>query len=384
MSDMKVYIGSGYLVDDCILYASFLLADDFSVDDAAPLTSPHACDITGSMNVTDPGNFLSIASGELQFAGMTTANTTPRIMNASSIARAAGLMIVASIRVNTLPQLSVGWRSGSDAGSPNRSAVVLHNTSVALNYNAYLLSLLGSDFISANTQYLVASVLKATGSYLFIKGGVFTRWTMIWSDATETSATLFGGIGAANTDGTNSYVKRIRILQSTNALYTAVEGLAIYNENTPADNSSRSGSADGIKQMDVTAAGILAGNAHLETRRADANNKWDMYVTSTGTFNLDSVVAGVATNRITSAGIIIATQNRIFRQISYGSKHKCYQRQSSTVWAQIGSQVDVSLAGDAVDTELVTYSSYTMNNIRAFPENSPNYDNELCKVGLTL
>jgi hypothetical protein len=87
-------------------------------------------------------------------------------------------------------------------------------------------------------------------------------------------------------------------------------------------------------------------------RRNAGNTAWD--------FLLESVSAGVATNRINVTGIGTVTGIRVTCQ---GTKHNCYT-QASGVWTVRGSEVNVSFNDTATGANTIYSSAATPTQLR--------------------
>ncbi len=167
---------------------NYLLEDDFRIAASLAAGSVNGTLATDGVNVrtvTDPSSKISI-SGLLSFAtgadinsGLWYTNhvrTTGRAMVTSVIIPDALGDIQTGIDVNASGIIQDGFRflasniRGQDAAS----------TRVIGTY-------------ATGTRYQLAIVERTSGYFMFVKGGTFANWTLLWISSTTTTATLFPG-----------------------------------------------------------------------------------------------------------------------------------------------------------------------------------------------
>src|SRR5690348_3793259 len=91
---------------------AWLFRDEFTTDQAAPLTSPRTSEPPGpgTLTITDTGNHASIVGGKLSFDGTIVATGNPRVVGTNSLARVAGRTLFIPINFSaTGGQYLYGW-----------------------------------------------------------------------------------------------------------------------------------------------------------------------------------------------------------------------------------------------------------------------------------
>lgn len=190
---------------------SYTLNDQFTTDLAAGAVNGTSAEPTGgTRTVVDTNSKLSIAGGQLSFATGGASNTNPAL-NYSSVSRVAGKVLYGEIN-HTSGYPEFGFTS-SLYGQPN-SGFVWYGTNGDIRiYNAGLGSALGSFISGTNYKYVV--VLRSAGAYYYVKGGVYTNWTLLGISSTENAATLYPGFSAYTGTANVFTADNIRIPTST-------------------------------------------------------------------------------------------------------------------------------------------------------------------------
>ncbi len=171
------------------------LQDQFTTALAAGAVNGTIAEPTGgTRTVTDTESKLSIASAALTFAGgkATPAWGDPGLWY-SSVTRTAGKTLLGQINVSTVGGngLQFGFPSNTTGGNA-RSGIRLASTNIALVEGGSFITNIGT--YSTATQYNLAVVLRSTGAYLFIKGGSFSNWTLLWVGAVDSTSTLYPAV----------------------------------------------------------------------------------------------------------------------------------------------------------------------------------------------
>jgi hypothetical protein len=217
--------------------------------------------------------------------------------------------------------------------------------------------------LSASTEYTFALIARATGGYLLVKGGVFANWTLIWVFNINASATLYAMLSAF----TNALFPQQYLRITTLAGVFATEhGTTSVNVASPVSLAEHTATADQIVELTVTAPGVLANECGIRYRITDANNYWRAYFNSAGAFRVDSVSAGVATNRINVAGVIAGAGTATIRVICEGSLHDAYTL-AGTTWTKRGSQLNVSHQNSSTNVTAEIGAGWTVANLRSYP-----------------
>lgn len=174
---------------------TYLLRDTFSVAIAAGSVNGTLADTGQARTVTDANSVLSITGGKASVATGGAAAGDPGLWYPAQT-RAAGMVLLASF-VQTTASLEIGW-DATAAGSIAFCARSILGSLLAIRDNATAITVEAA--LSSATTYRVALVLRGTGMFYFIKGGVFTNWTLIWISATGNGNLLPGFTNVGTTD----------------------------------------------------------------------------------------------------------------------------------------------------------------------------------------
>lgn len=309
----------------CKSKKSYLFRDMFTTDRAAGSVDGTPCEPgVGTRAVVDSaGDKMSISSGALGISSV-TGSVDPRIAF-PSVARVPGTII--KFRITTSARFTGGLYSNADMASLSGiNPITIASTTVmtlsfgGTGYNTNIAP------VSMNTYHWFSFVLRATGCYLFVQGGLdFPSVTLLWVgkvgnqasvipclagrlnvtglDEINVSRTLWlpsplvsDGMSATTTDGAGH--------AETSGLGSGGSGLAYTNVGTWGVSSgvrscsSLSGGV-GISTVDCGKADVLhyvkltrsAGNIGIVVRKADATNY--IYAFTDGTnITLRKVVNG--------------------------------------------------------------------------------------------
>lgn len=164
---------------------SYLLYDQFITDLAAGSVNGTNAEPTGGVRtVVDTGLQLSIGGGSL-IVGSGAGN--PRILY-SSKARVAGRVLIADA-VATINDIYFGYGSSSSSlGNPNAFRIRPGSPNISTYENS---STIQHGTIVSGTSYKYAVVMRSTGAYYFIKGGVYTNWTLLWIGALVSTTPMY-------------------------------------------------------------------------------------------------------------------------------------------------------------------------------------------------
>lgn len=214
--------------------------------------------------VVDANSKVSMASGNLIFAtGSVTGGATRLWYNAFQ--RKQGLILLSRIS-NTASVTEVGFDNNDSALITN--AVRLGTTTLGVRTTATITT----DTVVSGTTYDLAQILHNNGSFEFVKGGVFTNWTLFYSIIGYSNTSAYPSVCTA----TNTTVSTVAFLRVPNRLYTP----------TPLVSDSFTNASlvtDGLGFR-----GVYGGNGVTWTQVSGA---WQA---SAGTFNATSLSSGVA------------------------------------------------------------------------------------------
>jgi len=357
-------------------FSAVQFEDLFEANVTALMAGTRTTEYSGqSATITDSSNQLSVTGAQLKQTGApATAFTDPRVVAPSHV-RAAGRALLGKINNNLAMMFGLNNANTGNTGNYVYGAF-LGTTSM----NAYSISGTTSvqvATITSATDYQVMILEDGTtGAHLFIKGGTeYPSWTYLFSFLTYTDSPLFPTVGYSS-NGTR-YVDWWRVIDLPSP-FNSTFGWATLVQASPASGTDYAGDADGNYTLTVTAPGTLAGTTaigvELRYRVQDANNFWTAYFREDGAFRVDSVSAGVVTNRINVAGAITNGVTRTIQIATNGSKHNAYTLAGSN-WTKQGSELNISHLNSQTTVKAVLGSGWSVSNLRSVPRtSSTNYD----------
>lgn len=273
----------------------FDLWDDFTTAEAAPLASPRTAEPgPGTLTLVQTDGQFSISGGKLAFPAQTTPVVGDLTFYGGSLARAAGRALVASVRFSSLAAGStIGLSTGAYAYYPTYGF-----SYTTADVSAYPGGVVAAALATA-TDYMVAAIMRGTGAWVFIKGGIYTDWTLLYVAATGTGA-LYPGFGNYNNVGTLSTFRVLDLPAPFNTDY----GLAT-NRIAGAVSAGATfvHEANCLIEFVLTTIGS-AGFAYIDYRKQDDNNCWRIRWNSSGTLALIERVAGVDTERGSATSVL--------------------------------------------------------------------------------
>jgi len=349
----------------------YVLRVEFATDDPAPLTSPYG-DGVSSITVVETDGSFAASGGVLTFTAQASPAWGDQRFYGAGVARQAGRTLKTLFRYSTAGQavyLAAFAQSnnpgfGSAAGIDNGIAKASGTT---INYAANAALIAGGitfEALSSNTAYEVAVVLRSAGAFYFSK--LSGSWELMWIDSAGSTATVYPMFGNYDSAGSLDYFRVGDLLGP----FTSDNGIATLDVSSPA--GSYTGTADQIIEMTLTAPGTITTEAGFRFRVVDANNYWRAYFNTSGAFRVDSVEAGVATNRINVAGVIGAGQTRTIRIVSDGTAQDAFSLASAT-WTKRGSQLTNDIHTTATGMATDVGAGWTAANLRAYPRTSAQY-----------
>lgn len=182
---------------DCltILYV-YLLLDQFTTAASAPLASPRECEPgPGQLTIVDvEANTLSIAGGKLAYVAQASAIWGKQTARGAGVTRTAGRTLIGDVTpANTNMITEFGW---FQSATPPVTSFAFESGGYYVTVNGEISSIpttanfpLIGNYTSA--EYQLAHVLRATGAFLLIKGGIYTDWTLLFVRNTGTAGTMY-------------------------------------------------------------------------------------------------------------------------------------------------------------------------------------------------
>lgn len=329
----------------------YLMRATFSTSLAAPLPASLPVDVGGPLTVVDTGNKVSQSGGELLTGGNTT--TSDPIVQSPAFVRLVGRAFF--VRFNSIAlRAFAGWFNGT---AQLEAADVDTSGRVYINGTA-LTGLFTQAFA---TYYDLAIVLRTAGAFVFVRGGIYTTWTLIWAGNAGTTSPLKASIVAINGTSSQKWDDfRVLDLGLYDARFATDFGLATARLSGPAAGATAQSTADALIEWTTPTTPTVTSNVRF--RKVDASNYWEVRYSTTG-FALFEVVAGVPTSRASDA---TANANGArFVVIAEGAVIKGYSNNvlrwtySSATGFQTATGVEVSvLAGGGVISELVAWPRF--------------------------
>jgi hypothetical protein len=286
---------------------SYDLRVEFATDDAAPLAATYSGEVGSITSVQTDGN-LSTSGGLLSFPVQATpAAGDQGFYSASTFARAAGRALLAEFTLSTLGASGayIGWGSGASVAiSGNNINAFLATSANTFAVNGNITQQVAVA-LSTSTTYQVALVFRSTGAYLYIKGGIYSDWFLLWSFPTNSSTPLRPFFSNVDNAGTLNFVRTALL----GGIFGTDFGAATFNVTSFPMSDQVMNSSSQIHYVFTLPGSPVAGDkVTLQYAIVDASNRWEVYLlrnagNTNWDFRVDSVVAGVATNRINVAGI---------------------------------------------------------------------------------
>lgn len=169
---------------------TYILEDRFGTPIAAGgINSSYATDGKNARTVTDTESKLSIAGGELTFAGGLASPVygDPGLWY-PVMTRVAGRVLKTSIVSPSVVSQCLIAVDENQAGLPTAHCFNLTTTGLACYDNS--INIVTGTW-ATGTNYQFAIVLRGTGAFYFIRGGAFTNWTLLWVSVANNTGTLY-------------------------------------------------------------------------------------------------------------------------------------------------------------------------------------------------
>lgn len=272
----------------------YLLRDDFTTAEAAPLASPRTASHVGTLTLVQTDGEFSISGGKLNFSAQTTPAWGDLAAYSALQSRAAGRAVVGKLTPSSTYAM-LGW----DA---NQASVVsegiyftdTNNLAVWLGATAPIVATWAQA-----TEYRVAGVMRATGAFMLIKGGTYSEWTLLWVEAAATGSRYATFLNYQATGTLDTF--RVRDLP---APFDTDYGLATDRKaGAVSAGATFTHTADCVIEWTQTTR-QSAGVTQVWFRQQDANNYWEAQITSSGELSLYEVVGSSYTQRGAAVGVV--------------------------------------------------------------------------------
>lgn len=178
---------------------TYQLRDEFTTDRAAGSFIGTSADPgPGTRSGTDTDSKLSVSGGKRVLASGSSNNPREFLQ----VSRAAGRALFTQLNYSAAA-IRIGYGDLTNADSQKRGAVYVNTTSSGV-YDGSAVLITSILNLAINTDYQFCIVLLTTGEYYFVKGGVFTNWTLFWIGNVGTSTPLYAGINGHSSGGAGS------------------------------------------------------------------------------------------------------------------------------------------------------------------------------------
>lgn len=181
----------------------FSLRDEFSGTESAPITSPHICDRTGSVIVSQLTGNYSIGSGLMNIAAPNDGSDHAQLgfIDSTPYIRVSGLAQYTKFSFSenggTAGLVSVwGWKDKISininiADGPRYGVAVRNFADAVYPIHSTQSIVLSGDSIVAGTQYEVMTVLRNAGFVVWIRGGSWVDWTLFYLTNLGTESVVY-------------------------------------------------------------------------------------------------------------------------------------------------------------------------------------------------
>jgi excisionase family DNA binding protein len=142
----------------------------------------------GTRTVVDTQNKLSITGGQAVFAGGVTDGNPGLWYQSTKTTAVKILMDTVSDSNVTLGYTYLLGLDTNTASYPGETAIAISNSSFLSVYQGTPINI-GAPV--NNISYQIATVLKSTGNYVFIKGGTYTNWTLMYIENRGSTSPLY-------------------------------------------------------------------------------------------------------------------------------------------------------------------------------------------------
>lgn len=318
-------LGSG-LLQSSGWTPTWLIRDEFtdtvaagSVDGTAATPGP------GTRTVTDTGNLVSVESGTINIGGKTVAYTDP-IISYGAVSRAIGTAIL----------FSFSMTSGTNAIFGLQNQLMFKTNSAAQLWCLDNQGGTGNSpiFSTSYNNSLLTIVFLSTGG-LFLQGD-----TLLWVGRASSGASAAAIMASYDVAMSFDYVRVTQLpapFDSDTGLATDVHAGSVSAGTTFAHE------ANALIEYTVTMLSAL-GNIDVLFRVQDASNYWICRTNSSGDISLQEVVAGSATQRSNTAGVV-ANGHRIVI-IADGTTIKVYSNNTLRITYASATNFATATAGE--------------------------------------
>lgn len=265
---------------------AFSFLDRFNTDQAAPMTTPRACEV-GIATLTDTGNKMSASGGKLLLAAKLVGGWTDPQYALDSQARAQGVAYCLK-----------GVKQSNDADTSQARMTCGSVAGFAFKRKYFCVTNVNNTIydLVVGTVYHGICVLQSTGSYNFLKGGAYTSWQLCWTEIGSNDSPI-----TALVQQYQDAIEADDVVRGTlGGPFLTLNSLATNLIAAPTAGQTTTMVAEGMAEFTWTpSAGQVL---ELDVRRSDDDNRWIIRCDQAGnTIKIIERNAGVETERASAA-----------------------------------------------------------------------------------
>lgn len=342
----------------------FIFRDEFTDDRAAgAVNGTKSTDGKATRTVVDTEGKLSISGGKLVFSGGkgTPVDGDPALW-LSAISRSSGIAGFIKV-IHSSGIANFGF--DTNATGLNAEAIQFSTTNLKIISSAQ--ASFTVDAISYGIEYTIMIILRSPGTFYFVKGGGFAKWTLVYITVANSSATMYPGISNLSGIFSADYLKVAQLPAPFNSDYgLATQRLA----GARSAGDAFTHEADCLIELTVTT--LSSDYAALRFRELDTtNNYWWIEIRSDGGITLFEKVSGTNTSRgVASAGsiangqrIVVSADGSTIRVFANNVLKITYSSAENFKTKTTG-RISVLGTGGAV-SDIVTWPRYLPSNLAA-------------------
>jgi hypothetical protein len=342
--------------------SGLLLFDQFTTDDAAPITTPRTCEPgPGTLVITDTADKVAIASSQLVFSGAGTGD--PALWGPLQTL-AAGLAVYGKLKStpNAATYVDLGWDTDQSGAGIARFLYKPNNQTSSLYVNGeygFVESGLLRDIFN---EFAAIHRGGTSGILMLVKpnGG---SWTLALPSSSDISTALYPFVSCPSYVSSNAYADDLKVV-SLPSPFDGANGLATQVlAGSRSQGDAFTHTADCFVECTVTTL-PASGQHEIQFRAQDASNYWQVTIDSSGALDLDEVVAGTPTQRGTAAGVI-ANGDRIVIRANGTAIQICEGTDGQT--SRINYTSATNFATSTAGSLLTLGASGAVSNIIAWP-----------------
>lgn len=226
----------------------YLIRDEFTTDRAAGAVDGTAAEPgPGVRSVVDGNDVSSIAGGQAVFVAGGVSGNNPR-WNWTPVGRVVGRMVIGQFTASA-NGLEIGFDSDATGGSSDGN----RQNGTLLQVRTTGATILAVGAAVLGTEYKFGVILRNDGAFHFVKGGIYTNWTLIWANLSNTYAMAYPHMSVTGSTAAEAVADYIRV--------PAVKWLP---SPLVSDGFSEWGTSDGLGHAEGVDGGMGSGGDGVE------------------------------------------------------------------------------------------------------------------------